>query len=89
MEITPINEPGARMTVQMFGMIAELFQADHLLCELPEGTLVADLRRHLAELNPGLTDMQYAVAIDLQVVDDNTPIPASADIAVLPPFAGG
>ncbi len=76
-------------TVQMFGMIAELFKTDRLACDLPADATVETLRRHLAALKPQLSDMQYAVALDHEIADDTAPIDSAADIAVLPPFAGG
>ena len=77
------------MTVQLFGVVAELFDTDRLSCDLPSDATVAQLRRHLLGLEPQLAGIQYAVALNHAIADDSVTIPDRADIAVLPPFAGG
>ena len=52
---------------------------------------VADLRRVLLERHPALAAVlaQSRLAVDEELADDATPIPDGAEVAVIPPVAGG
>lgn len=60
-----------------------------LLAEVPAS--VADLRRALAARHPGLARVlpRCRIAVDQELADDAAPIRDGAEVAVIPPVAGG
>lgn len=79
------------MNVLFFARARDLAGLDRLAVELPAGATVAELRRHLAGRFPRLAGLlqRCAVAVDGEFADDATPIPSSAEVALLPPVSGG
>lgn len=59
--------------------------------EMPAGSTVADLRRHLDQDHPALRALwpRLAVAIDGHLVGPEAPLPDGAEVALLPPVSGG
>jgi molybdopterin converting factor subunit 1 len=61
--------------------------------ELPEAgfTDIAALRRALAARRPGLARVlpQCRIAVDQELVAEDAPVPDGAEVAVVPPVAGG
>ncbi len=55
------------------------------------GLTVGGLRVRLAEAYPALADLLAcsAVAVAAEYADDDTVVPAGADVAVIPPTSGG
>lgn len=55
------------------------------------GGSVADLRRALAEARPAMAPLlaRSAVAVNDRYAGDGTPVPAAADVAIIPPVSGG
>jgi molybdopterin synthase catalytic subunit/molybdopterin synthase sulfur carrier subunit len=80
-----------RVRLKLFAISAQLAGADLIELDLDEGARVADLRRALAEHAPGLRPLipQFMFAINSQYATDETEIPASAEIACIPPVSGG
>ncbi len=80
-----------RLEVRTFGGLAERAGLATLIVELPDGANVGLLRSVLASQHPELAPLlpRVAVAIDLEVVSDTTVVPADAEVALLPPVAGG
>ena len=77
--------------VCLFAHFRDLAQADTLVVDLPAGATVGDLRRSLAKAYPVLAGLleRSAVAVDGEFAEDALPLPAGAEIAVLPPVSGG
>lgn len=81
------------MRVRVFGGLTEHVGGHHLEVSLPDdGTAsVADLRVAVVAAHPHLAPLlrQVTVAVDLEVARGTDPIPAGAEVALLPPVAGG
>jgi molybdopterin converting factor subunit 1 len=77
--------------VRLFARARELAGADTVDVELPGGATVARLRERLAEVCPALRPLlpRSAVAVNEDFAEDDTIIPAAAEIALLPPVSGG
>lgn len=82
--------PAGQLRLALFAGLAELAGTRSL--EIPwAGGSVADLRRAIADARPavaGLLD-RSAVAIGGRYADDDVPVPAGAEVAILPPVSGG
>jgi molybdopterin converting factor small subunit len=79
-----------RLRLALFAGLAELAGTRSL--EIPwDGGSVGALRRAIVDARPavaGLLD-RSAVAIGGRYADDDVPVPAGADVAILPPVSGG
>lgn len=80
-----------KVTIKLFAVARELAGRDELEVELADGATIADLRRSLAAVEPGLsTVLEHAhVAVDSQYATDATPITACSELALIPPVSGG
>jgi molybdopterin converting factor subunit 1 len=86
-----------RLTVLLFAGVRQRAGRAELGVELdppPPGTsqpaTVADLRRAIAAQHPELGSIDHCrVAIDQEFVSDDRPVPAGAEIALIPPVSGG
>ena len=79
------------LTVRLFARARDLAEADTLQVELGEGATVGDLRRQLARAHPRLSGLlsRSSIAVRDEFADDSLPLPAGAEVAVLPPVSGG
>jgi molybdopterin converting factor subunit 1 len=77
--------------VRLFARAKDLAGAAAVTVELPPGATVADLRRRLAADHPALAALleRCAVAVDDEFAGDALPLPADAEVALLPPVSGG
>lgn len=57
--------------------------------ELPEEATVARLRDELERSHPSLAGAVYRVALDATYAAEQEPVPAGAEIALVPPVSGG
>ena len=80
-----------RLEVRLFGGLTERAGSSRLSVELPEDADVAQLRSAIAEQHPALAPLlgRVKVALDLAVADDDHPVDAGCEVALLPPVAGG
>jgi molybdopterin converting factor subunit 1 len=78
-------------TVRLFARARDLAGAAALAVELPDGATVGDLRRRLAQARPELASLldRSALAVNDEFARDELPVPAGAEIALLPPVSGG
>lgn len=77
-------------SVLVFARYAELFGAATVSVDLPEGATVADLIAALRKLPGGaLLPPQPFVAVDHAQAAAEDPLPPGAELALLPPLAGG
>jgi molybdopterin synthase sulfur carrier subunit len=75
--------------IQYFGMLAEITgQAEEQLTTANSFT-VGLLRQQVEAMYPEMRGRKYKVAVNLQISEDFAPINENAEIALLPPFAGG
>lgn len=79
------------MTVSIlyFGMIAEAIGQPTETWTSLDPLTVGDLKNHLLGKYPILRDRKFQIAVNQQIVDEALPIPPQAEVALLPPFAGG
>lgn len=74
------------MTILTFGQITELCGGTRLEADAPD---TDSLHALLQERYPALCDRMYAIAVDQQIISDNTRLYSSSVVALLPPFSGG
>jgi molybdopterin converting factor subunit 1 len=79
------------LTVHLFARARDLAGAPAVSVDLPPGATAGDLRRRLAETHPALAPLlgHCALAVDGDFADDSRVLPASAEVALLPPVSGG
>ena len=77
--------------VRLFAAVKDAAGTNTLELELPDEATVADLRRHMAEDFPQMTDLLGRVmfAIDTEYAGDVRRIPPKGDVACIPPVSGG
>ncbi len=80
-----------RLEVRTFGGLAERAGLTTLVVELPDDADVGLLRRAVAAAHPSLASLlpRVAVTVDLEVADDAVRLRPDAEVALLPPVAGG
>ena len=80
-----------RVTVRMFARAKDLAGTSSVAVDIAEGGTVSQLRRQLAERYPSLARLldHSAFAVNDDFADDSQPIPANAEVALLPPVSGG
>jgi molybdopterin converting factor subunit 1 len=79
------------VSVRLFALAKQKAGRSELTLELPETATVADLRRALARSSPELAPLvpNLMIAVDSEYADDDRPIVAGAEVAVIPPVSGG
>jgi molybdopterin converting factor subunit 1 len=77
--------------VRLFARARDLAGAETVSVELPSGATVGDLRRALVRAVPALAGLleRSAVGVNAEYAADDTLIPPSAEVAVIPPVSGG
>ena len=79
------------VTVHLFARARDLAGADRVSVELPAAATAGDLRRQLAVRIPALAALlpQSALAVAGEFAENDQPLSADAEIALLPPVSGG
>jgi MoaE-MoaD fusion protein len=81
------------MQVRVFGGLTEQLGSHHIEVDIPHdgSATVADLRAAVASAYPHVAPLlqRVTVAVDLEVARADDPITAGAEVALLPPVAGG
>ena len=81
------------MRIRVFGGLTEQVGGDHIEVAVPEdGSMtVSELRTAVASAYPHLAPLlqRVSVAVDLEVARNHEQVPADAEVALLPPVAGG
>jgi molybdopterin converting factor subunit 1 len=78
--------------VKLFAVARQRAGQDHVEVEVPAAAAtVADLRVAIAKRCPALTDVlpHVKVAVNNEYAADRTPLPADAEVALIPPVSGG
>jgi sulfur-carrier protein len=75
------------MEIQLYGRLAEIIGNNRFSQDGIENT--DQLRKKLAFLYPGLSGIDFAVAVNNQIVRGNYPLQKKDVVALLPPFSGG
>jgi molybdopterin converting factor subunit 1 len=79
------------MKVLLFARARDLAGADAVEIDLPPGATGAGVRRALAARYPRLGPLvqRCALAVDDEFAEDDTVVPPTAVVALLPPVSGG
>lgn len=79
------------MTVhaQCFGVVAEVLQASTIHISVDADCTVEAFTEELVTRFPQIADTTFQVAVNRRLAEGDAVIPADAELAVLPPFAGG
>ena len=79
------------MRVLLFARARDLAHADAVNVALSVGATVGDLRRCLTQEHPQLAGLveRSGVAIDNEYAEDAALVPATAEVALVPPVSGG
>ena len=81
------------MRIRVFGGLTERVGGDHIEVTVPEdGSMtVSELRAAVASAYPHLAPLlqRVSVAVDLEVARNEETVPGDAEVALLPPVAGG
>lgn len=75
------------MKVLFFGALAEI--AGNTQLELSGFSDTASLQTELLQRYPVLAERKFAMALDQNLVRQNTPVKEDSIIALLPPYSGG
>jgi molybdopterin converting factor small subunit len=75
------------MNVLLFGQLAEAAGAKTL--QVADFGDTDELIHHIEQLCPSLRGVTYIVAVNRNVIQANTTLTPDAEIALLPPYAGG
>lgn len=78
-----------KIKIKYFGMIAESTGKDSESFDIEEGTSVGGLQDRLYSDYPELKEMNFKIAVDQELAAPEFIIGENAEIAILPPFAGG
>ena len=80
-----------KITLKLFGSLREAEGESTLFVELPEGSVVADLRAWLAERNPLVDKLgdRLAASVNLEIAELSDVLEEGDEVAFLPPVAGG
>jgi molybdopterin converting factor subunit 1 len=79
------------VTVKLFAAVRDLTGTDETHVTLPDRATVGDLRRELGLLMPLARTLiaRSGVAVNHDVVDNDRPLTAADEVAVIPPVSGG
>jgi molybdopterin synthase sulfur carrier subunit len=73
--------------VLTFGVVTDIVGKSRLA--ITDAASTDELKLKLENEFPALKKIQYAIAVDRQVVTEPTNLEANAVVAILPPFSGG
>lgn len=76
-------------TIRYFGMLAERIGLDEETVGSDGPRTVDDLRAELHRRHPALLGLSFRIAVDRELATDQAIVPPGAEVALLPPFAGG
>jgi molybdopterin converting factor small subunit len=75
------------MEVQVYGRLTDIMGSNLPNFEGVENT--DQLKKKLSSLFPGLSGIDYAIAVNNQVITGNYPLQKNDVVSLLPPFSGG
>lgn len=76
-----------KITVLAFGAVADAIGSSSAVVEDVRTT--NELSNHLEEKFPALKNINYAVAVNKQIVSGVVDLSSGVTVALLPPFSGG
>src|SRR5580658_5807551 len=78
--------------IRLFAQLRERAGAEFIDAALPDGATVADALAELASrppLDELIARLPVRMAVNREIVDDETPLHAEDELALLPPVSGG
>lgn len=80
-----------KVRIKLFAIARERVGCDSVEIEMSEVATVRQLRGALVERYPPLADVipHVRFAVNSEYAIESSPIPASAEIAIIPPVSGG
>jgi len=75
------------ITILVFGSLADITGANKISVTLEKDT--ASLLEKMIVMYPLLNNRKFTIAVDKKIINENTIIHSSSEIALLPPFSGG
>ena len=85
-QITWINM--LNINIKYFGMLAEAVNKDSEVITVNNSVTVGELRRVITQKHPKLKKMDFQIARNLSIAE-NEKVIDNDELALLPPFAGG
>ncbi len=85
------SERNVQVEVRLFAVARQRLGRATLAITLPDGSNVGDLRSQIARSAPELAGLLpgMMIAVDSDYADDDRPIAAGSEVAVIPPVSGG
>ena len=77
------------LSILYFGLIAEAIGNPIETWTSLDPLTVGELKNQLLEKYPMLRDRKFQMAVNQQITSESFSIPSLAEVALLPPFAGG
>jgi molybdopterin converting factor subunit 1 len=79
------------ITVKLFAAMRDLTGDDTASVDLPDGATVGDLRRELGKRLPLARTLLFSsgIAVNHEVAENDRPVQAADEVAVIPPVSGG
>jgi sulfur-carrier protein len=74
------------LKIQLFGQLKQMTGASELFIDVPD---TDGLTREMAIRYPGLENLNYRIAVDRNIVQENTLVNEGQELALLPPYSGG
>jgi molybdopterin converting factor small subunit len=74
------------MTIIAFGQVAEITGSSFILKDVQDTN---ELKFSLEKTYPVLQNMEYAIAVNKELIKINTELNDAFTVALLPPFSGG
>jgi molybdopterin converting factor small subunit len=72
--------------IQLFGQLKQMAGVPDLTMDVKD---TDGLTKEIAARFPQIGNLTYLIAVDRTIVQVNTPVKASQDLALLPPYSGG
>ena len=79
------------VTVLFFAQARDRTGCSECVLELPEGSRISDVLAQILGAYPGLAQLapHLAIAMNGELVPQDTPVRTGAELAMLPPVSGG
>ena len=91
MRVIGLNDDQIPMSFQVkyFGMLAEIAGLSDEVWNAAGGLTVGQFRAQMLDKYPAMRDKEFKIAVNQKISEDFVLIETPAEIALLPPFAGG
>ncbi|PWJ44331.1 MoaD/ThiS family protein [Sediminitomix flava] len=78
-----------RLTIKYFGILSDKVGKDSEEWEVPSNAKVSDLLHLVHEKYPVVADFTYMISQNHKMTNKDASLSQAAELALLPPFAGG